>query len=220
MKRLRLFSVLLVLLCFGAAPAMANHFGFSYSNLYTTFDGVDSFTTTHTASTLGSVYRNLTPAGTAYFLPGMWSGFEGLSIAMTISDITATTATGAGSFTVTDDEGDQITGNLSGTWAKAALSGGGMFTGSLTNVAYNGGNDTFDGHLGTSMSMVFSEPAPWSGAIVQVTWPGGWFADAAGNPQDFEVTGGSIDAVLPVPGAILLGVLGMGVAGLKLRKFA
>lgn len=222
-----------------ATSAMAEHFGFSYSNLHTVFDGVDSFSTTDQASTTGSLYRNQPPAGTAEFFTDTtvnalsvfgvsldkWAvGPQSFLISMTISDITATSAVGSGSFSLTDIDGDAIGGVLNGTWVKAPLLNSAVFTGSMTNVNYTpavAGNDAFDGHVG-SVSMAFSDTnfGPWGGVLVQLTAPSGWFTDQFGDAQAFDVTGGSIDAVLPVPGAVLLGMLGLSAAAIRLRKRA
>jgi hypothetical protein len=224
MKRIRFHIVFLAVLCMAATPALAEHFGFSYSNLRTTFDGVDSFVTTPAAFpllTVGSVYRNQPPAGTAITMLNSLIGPDAFLISMTISDITATTAVGSGSFAIKDIHGDTIGGDLSGTWVKAPQVGAGVFTGSMTNVTFTSVVDTnFDGNLFGSVSMLFSDPGPWSGVLVQLTAPSGWFTDQFGAVKAFDVTGGSIDAVLPVPGALLLGMLGLGAAGVKLRKFA
>ena len=207
---------------------MADHMGFSYTYVHTTFDGTDTFTTTNSANTSGKVYRIEPPPGQAKFYAAQdvadllaafgiavdtWgSGSEALLISMTITDITATTAKGSGSFTVTDVDGDTLSGIVSGTWVRENSRA--AFTGGLGNVTFTSNvNGTFDGHIG-GMSMVFSEPAPWSGTVVQLNAGNGWFT------QSFSADGGSIDAMLPVPGAVLLGMLGLSVAGMKLRKFA
>ena len=54
----------------------------------------------------------------------------------------------------------------------------------------------------------------WGNTIGDIRVMNLWkYADYTGNAQDQLVR-------VPLPGAILLGVLGLGVAGLKLRKFA
>jgi hypothetical protein len=127
-------------------------------------------------------------------------------------------ADGAGEFTLTDVDGDTITGDVAGTWIMAGVP---VFVGNLSNVNWSQdieSDDLFNGDGGASVSMSFGG-GPWSGILTQLTASGAaWF-----EPGDWggTVTGGSIDAlVVPVPAAVLLGILGLGVAGTKLRKFA
>ena len=212
-----------VVLCMTATSAWAGPdlFGFSYSDLAFSFDGVSSVQTTARDVSLGTVYRNTTPAGTAVLLPGLWSGAEDFLISMTISDLTTTTANGSGSFVARDTQGDTIAGSLSGTWSKTQI-GGAAFIGTMTDVAYTSAVDhNFDGHLGSSVSMAFPPTGPWNGTLVQLTAPGGWFTDPAGLPRGFSVNGGSIDAtvqspIIPVPGTLSLALFGLiGTAGAK-----
>ena len=205
-----LLAITVIVLCFCATSAKADLFGFTYSNLQTTFDGVDTFTTTAWMNTVGNVYRNSPPISTAIVMPAFISP-DAFLISMDISNITATTADALGTFSAMDIGGDTISGNLVGTWEKQGDSG--IFSGSMTNIVFNSADNVFNGHLG-DVSMIFDIDQPWDGTIVQLTAGGGWFSD------EFSVTGGSIDAVVPVPGAILLGILGLCAAGIKLRKFA
>jgi hypothetical protein len=209
-----LVAVGMMVLCVGLAPAKADLFGFTISNPETTFDGASSFETKVSSGTTADLYRNLAPAGTAEFGAGAW-GTGDFLMAMTISGITAATADGDGTFSFTDADGDIIAGVVNGTWIKAGQ--GGIFNGSLADVTYTPVvNNTFDGQTG-SVSMVFNSDQPWNGTFIQVTFSGAWFTPKTA----FDVTGGSIDAtVTPVPAALLIGLLGLGTAGLKLRKFA
>jgi len=142
------------------------------------------------------------------------------SLTMQVTNIVSTagseSADGLGSFVFTDVDGDTITADLIGTWS--TLGSSNNFAGVLGNVSYNPstiGETTFDGGTG-SVPMNFAAPLPWNGSIVHLTATAPWF-----SPNGFDVTGGSIDiTVVPVPGAILLGILGLSVAGIKLRKFA
>jgi len=216
MKKRTLLVICLAALCLGAAPAMADLFGFSYSNPRTTFDGASLFTAQDAATTTGDVYRNIAPAGTASFDSGSWgTGSEDFLIQMTLSSITGSTADGSGTFTLTDVEGDTISGNLAGQWV--LFVGSPIFSGSLSNVTYTSVVDnTFDGHSGSGASMIFSAPQPWNGTLVEITTRGTWFQSGS-----YDAQGGSIDAtVVPVPGAVLLGMLGLSVAGIRLRKSA
>ncbi len=69
----------------------------------------------------------------------------------------------------------------------------------------------------TTLTMNFAEinfftTLKWIGFEVQGTFDGA--NESPSNPDFFHVS------ITPVPGSILLGMLGLGVAGLKLRKFA
>jgi hypothetical protein len=229
--------VRLLVLCLAlgmlTVPARADLFGFSFSNVRSTFNSTtmvfeakDWANPAQNKGTAGDVYRNITPPGTASFSLYSWNvggTLEDILFHMQISNVTATTAEGSGWFTIKDIEGDMIGGNISGDWVKAGTSA--AFVGTLSNVTYTAVvNDTFDGHSG-SVSMVFPEnqPAPWNGTLVELSAGSGWFRSGVTNPtlRSFDVTGGSLDAtVVPIPAAVLLGLLGMGAAGLKLRQFA
>jgi len=211
-----LLIICFALLCLGAAPAMADLFGFSFSNIRSTFDGGNAFQSMDWANTTGDLYRNVATTGTASFDSGSWGmGLEDLLVQMTISNITASTADGIGTITLKDIQGDTLTANVGGVWQN--LAGFPVFAGTLGTVTYAPATNTFDGHSGDSVSLVFAQPQPWNGAIVELNMRGSWFT--AGAPTN--VTGGSIDAsVVPVPAALLLGMLGLSVAGIKLRRFA
>jgi len=218
-----------------AAPARADLFGFSASNLRVTFDGT-TLKATDFAGTMVQVYRNTDPIGSALFatvpypsptVPPLCTWNQGGTVedflfSMTIAPLTATTARGFGSFAIKDTEGDTIAGTVSGVWTKDG--DGGKFAGGLSEVTYvRAKDDVFDGHLGTNMSMIFDSPEPWGGYVAQITMSGAWLLTPSGapNPLSSPILGGSIDArVVPVPAALLLGLLGMGVAGTGLRRLA
>lgn len=207
----------------GPTWASPDLFGFSFSNVRTTFDGVGSFDTVDWTQTTGHVYRNWAPTDSASFESGLWGmGAEDFLLSMTISNITPTTADGAGSFLLKDIQGDTISGDLSGNWLKGSW-GGGMFSGTLTNVTYTPAVDvTFDGHTG-NVSMIFPEPQPWTGALVELTTGGSWFVGATGTLRSFDMNGGSLDATvsappIPAPGAFFLALLGVSAIGLKRHR--
>ena len=217
MKSIKLLlGICFTVLCLGAAPAMADLFGFSFSNLNSTFDGGSAFQSMDHSATTGDLYRNIATTGTASFDDGSWgTGSEDLLVQMTISNLTAISADGIGTITLKDVQGDTLSATLSGVWDKVGTSP--VFSGVLSVVTYVPVNNTFDGHSGDSVSLVFAEPQPWSGAIVQLSTSGSWFTTGTST----DVKGGSLDAsVVPVPAAVLLGMLGLSVAGLKLRKYA
>lgn len=219
-----LLAMVLVVLGVGLSPARADLGGFTVTNPNTTWDGVDTFTVgtwswtdgENVAGTDSSLYRSIAPLGTASFPIANWDGGD-FYAEMTISDIHTSTATGNGTFWFYDVDGDLLTGNISGQWIKAGT--GGIFNGSLSGVTFDA--DTFDGHTG-SVSMDFAAGQPWGGTFIQVV-PGSPTGQKSWFKPDvsFDVDGGSIDATItPVPAALLIGLLGLGTAGLKLRKFA
>jgi hypothetical protein len=217
----KLLILSIAVLCLNAAPAKADLFGFHLGNLENDYDGT-TFTATDWQQTTGNLYRNLAPAGTAEFDNNSWNlgtpaTQEDFLISLTISSITETGAVGVGTFTLKDIDGDVLTGTVSGTWTPTGTSFA-NFTGTLGTVTYTPANNTFDGHSGDAVSLVFSSPQPWNGAIVQLAVTGNWFSQGAYSEPEL---GGSIDVgIVPVPAAVLLGILGLGAAGLKLRKYA
>jgi hypothetical protein len=207
-----------------ARAAMSEQlFGFSFNNIESTFDGVSSFKTMDWTNMSGDVYRNMGPAGVANFTAGSWNvggTLEDFQIAMTITGATTTSATGSGTFTLKDIQGDTISGSLSGTWMK--LGGNGFFSGALSNVTYTPVvDDTFNGHSG-AVSMSFPALQPWDGTLIELTASGAWFTESTGALRSFDVKGGSLDStingMLPAPGALVLALCGMmSAAGLKRR---
>jgi len=213
----KLIILCIAVLCMTVTPARADLFGFHLGNLSVSYNGAASLTTTGAAGlTTGAVYRNIAPAGTAQFAAAQWgTQSESLLIAMTLSNLTASTADAIGTITFVDVDGTTLAANLAGTWSSGADLP--ILTGKLTTVTSTPITDTFDGHAGSGVNMQFATPQPWRGAIVQLVATTNWFT--AGIP--LTSNGGSLDvSVVPVPGAILLGILGLSVAGIKLRKFA
>jgi hypothetical protein len=215
-KKLVLVACLSLFLA--AAPAKASMFDFHFGSLDSAFDGGSGFsTTTNPLLTSGSVTRQLAPQAVANFIAGQWALGGNFGLGMTITNITATSADGSGSFAITDINGDVLSGNVSGTWARSSNNVSNVFSGVLTNVSWadNSGDGTLDGHLG-SASMIFPQPIPWHGSLIQLSTTGTWFSQGA-----YSTTSGSVDAsVVPVPGAVLLGIIGLGAVGVKLRKAA
>lgn len=208
--------------CMIATPAMASMFDFTFSALDSTFDGAFAFSasvdTSATSLSTGNVTRFEAPSGVASFVNTSWSGSGGdFTLSMTLSNILAGSADGSGSFTITDTDtiADTITGDLVGTWSP--VGGDNHFSGLLSNVKFNdfGVADDFDAHTG-SVSMAFAAPSPWNGTIIELSSGGNWFTGAA-----YSTSTGSVDAsVVPIPAAVVLGILGLGVTGWKLRKYA
>jgi hypothetical protein len=204
----------LTVLGLGLSPAKADLCGFTISNPRTTFDGTSLFQVSVFGGTTGDLYRNTPTFTEATFAAGAW-GSANFTLSMTISGVGTSNPTGAGIFTFTDEDSDVLSGNVNGSWG--AFGSSGVFNGLLSNVTFVSNDGTFDGNGASSVSMDFDVPQPWFGTFIQVTSSGAWFK----RDVSFDKVGGSIDAtVTPVPAALLIGLLGLGTAGLKLRKFA
>jgi hypothetical protein len=208
-----------------ASPAWGDLFGITTSNSLTSFDG-GTFTSRSVSATLVHVFRNEAPSGAAILLPGQWGfGTESFELSMAISNITASEATGSGVFQLKDIHGDSISGSIDGLWLRDG--GHGKFSGTLSDVSFTSVMDTdFTGHVGSAAAMTFAPAASWSGFTTAITGEGTWFQTDSGVPNIYadtdSIQGGSIDmrvVPVPVPAAFFLGLLGLGGAGLKLKKY-
>ncbi len=164
------------------------------------------------SDTDGDVTRPLPVSDTAYFEQDFTGGMADFVLSMAITGIGAGTANGSGSFTITDVDGDTITGNISGTWNQLA----GIFAsfeGALSNVTVTSNDGMIHGTTG-SFAADLSDvggPAPYPGAIVLLMLPGNWFTANFSNANTL-VQG----AVVPEPATIALVVLG-GLAAIRRR---
>ena len=218
MKRTKLKLIICItIICLSGAPAFADMFDFDAS-LRGTFDLVTATTGTLDMSLYDLGYVTLNrleaPLETVVVGPG-WSTLGDFTLTMAIDNISNSTetATGDGSFILTDIDGDTITGNMSGNWAKIA--GYTTFTGDLTNVQWTTDDNLFNGDSGAAALDLFTSP-PWAGQVVELTIDKeGWVLWADWSGKD-----GSIEAVVPTPAAVILGILGLGAVGIKLRKYA
>ena len=226
-RRIFLLVICFAALCLSTAPASANLFDFSFSGIRSVFDGVDTFSVSVNKSpgttTSGNVTRQELPTSDmAYFFNfGWFSPSPGdFSLSMELTNISASYADGIGSFVITDIDGDTIIGDIMGTWIPTGTDN--TFAGTMSNVRFidTGTPDgSFDGHLG-SVQMDFIS-SPWCGTLIELSSGGTWFYNG-----DYDSAAGGVTASVvgpqsvPVPVAVLLGIIGLGVAGLKLRKYA
>lgn len=225
MKRLLLA---LIMGAFVATPAMADFFTFSYNPLETWYNTATNIFTADEidavfGGTIGDVTRGDIPQQAQFQSPWVTEDFA-LQMAISNINATGTTADGAGSVTLLDVDGDTIQGNFAGSWTTVnrAL----IFSGSMSEVVYlptGAGGNIFTGDIGF-MSTVFPVPAPWTGVLIELNQTGLSFLNSWGDGTPADEIGGARGAgveaaVVPVPAALLLGALGLGAAGVKLRRF-
>lgn len=186
---------------------------FGFINLDGEFDaGTSRFTATATDGafrTSGEVNKLIGSMGTARFAPGFASGGTqaDVEIEMDISNITGSSADGSGSFTITDADGDTLTGRISGQWLPG-VGGFTFFNGELSNIMFNdiSGNNEFAGPTGGSFSFN-GLGGTYEGAMVNV------FVDAASGFFSNSFSGVAVQSdgvIIPAPaGAALLGLGGL-----------
>jgi len=210
---------------------------FQYQNLASSYTASSPTTGVFSAlavSTLdlqseGRVSRNVATEGTASFEPGFVGAnpTAGFGVTISVNKTSGTTGTGAGSFTVTDADGDTMTGNiLNGAWN---INNTGFpfvaFTGDLANVIFtdNGASDgIFNGTDIPAFSDNFnftSFPAtsPFAGAVVVLSFDISTFFTADFGFADGIASQISGD-IVPAPSALALLGLGSLVATRRRRN--
>lgn len=224
-------SVAAVLALAGSAVAGGpTVFSFNFQNLsgsYSTgtnaFNAV-AFSGPTAINSVGSVSRTATPTSTANYDAGFVAGANpaDFQLSMTVSNILGNVASGSGSFTVVDADGDLLTGTVTGDRLAGlgfAQSGPLVFySGELSNVVFTpfpaSGNTTWDGPNGGSFDFTTLPGGPvFTGAIVQLfmqTSGGSFTANDWGYiPGQRDPVPVGINAeLIPAPGAA--GLLGLG----------
>ena len=195
---------------------------FTFSDLdseYFTQDGQSGFFSARAAAdTSGDVTRVQDPAAaTAEYAPD-FANDDGSSadvlFEMSISNITAVSAEGSGSFLITDIDGDTVGGILEGTWLRASAGAPILFfNGTLSEVTFSAtGDGLFEGTDGVGFDLTpFLVGNIFSGGIVQVSFGLDSFFDQsfAGFNSQFSGT------IVPTPGAAALLV---GAGGVFIRR--
>jgi len=143
------------------------------------------------------------------------AGFAGLisdadvQIAMSLLNITSSSADASGFFVVTDDDGDTLEGSFSGTWFRSG--GFGFFNGLVSDAQYDDSEgDAFFEAPGANedpTNRFSTPPTQLSGAFSILMEVPAWFDETEGF--DDAVT--HADATLvPAPGSwMIAGLLGM-----------
>jgi MYXO-CTERM domain-containing protein len=161
-------------------------------------------------STAGDVSRLAAPGSTANFNAGFVSrsSFADVVLNLDVTNVSGGSADGAGSITLTDDDGDTFTADVTGTFTDGG-SGFYFFTGLLANASFSG--SSFDGTDGGSFSTDLPGDPPYDGALVQV------YLDGAGGFFTHDFSGVSVQAdgeIVPTPGSLAL----IGLAGLTTAR--
>lgn len=164
--------------------------------------------------TSGDASRLIPSEGNAVFEAGFVSGANPADFQITISVniVGLNQATGTGSFTLTDADGDSMTGDISGDWV---LVGSFLaFSGNLSNIFLNdngAADNTFNGTDGssTNWSTAFPGAQPFEGALVNLVFGATNFFSSNFSDRSTGVTA----QIVPAPGALaLLGLGGMAAA--------
>jgi hypothetical protein len=160
--------------------------------------------------------RLIAAAGDASFEAGFVSNpFNAADFTMSIAvtRVSGSLATGVGSFTATDRDGDTITGTITGNWVPV----GSLFiafNGNLSGVSFNdngAADGTFDGSEGGDFALAFNAAQPFVGSMTQlITSQGSGFFTRSFSDK---ATGGAMQ-IIPSPGSMaLIGLGGLMVAG-------
>ena len=221
MKRNLILIICFMTICMSGAPAFADMFDFDIDRLNTTFDGSTLNASLNDFAIVTLNHLDL-PLETVEMGPFVSTGTGAFSLTMAIDNIdnTAQTATGTGSFTLTDIDGDTITGDMSGNWA--LIGSYTTFIGDLSNVQWTTDDNFFNGDDGSDDAAVPLDLVtlpPWGngeGIELTITTNAAWVLYDSWSSTKFS----SVEAVVPTPTAVLLGILGLSAVGIKLRKYA
>lgn len=191
---------------------------FTFSELNASYDAANNaFSAVSSDSgvlqTAGDVTRLAPAGGTANYGPGVAPGM--IDINISVENLTATSATGAGSFTILDADGDALIGTIDGQWSTQGF-GSVFFTGMLSGVEFidNGALDgLFNGPSGGAFDMDLPGSGPYTGAFVEIQIvAGGFFTSSYQNVSSL-----ASGTIVPAPGAMAL-LLGAGVLAAGRRR--
>ncbi len=187
---------------------------FTYDDLVGGFTssgpGAGNFSAVAGTDSAGEVSRIDGNPGSASFGVGFVNGADQSDFAINLSVnvvIPNLLASGAGTFTSTDINGDTISGNIAGDFIFDTINGFIFFNGALSNVFItdNGAqDDSFDGSQIGSFQISGIGAQPFEGALTQIT-----FGASSFFTQNFsDAATGLTGQIIPAPGALAL--VGMG----------
>ncbi len=140
------------------------------------------------------------------------SGFADAVFDISVTGNNGLTALGSGTFTITDDDGDTLSGSISGMWINGG-SGFVYFNGTMSGVGFsdNGAADgTFDGPDGGGFGIPVTQTNSNDGAIVGLFIRNGGFFGSSFRDRPTQIDG----QILPTPGSLAL----VGISGLALAR--
>lgn len=184
----------------------------SYDSATGTFRALATETATYASS--GDVTRIGAPTLTAEYAFGFTSrsAFAGAVFEISVTMNNGLTAVGAGSFTITDDDGDTLTGSISGMWINGG-SGFVYFNGSMSGVSFNdngAADGMFNGPDGGGFGIPVTTANDDDGAIVGLFIKSGSFFGSSFRDRPTQIDG----QILPTPGSLAL----VGLGGLALSR--
>lgn len=201
----------------GAASASTTFLTFHYDNLAGAYNSTTgSFTANAVAAgpfqSVGTVTELVPASNIASFQPGtLASATANFALSMSITG-TGSTRSGIGSFTITDADGDRITGDLNGSWFN--LGGSALFNGLLTNVVLHSDTDgLFEGTSGGAINFAsLPGQSPYEGAMVQLAAISSNFFATSFSDVNTN-TDGQLIVTVPIPTSALAGLSGLALAG-------
>jgi len=208
-----------------ASVSNADIASFGFTDLNGSFDATSMvFTavafTGGEGSTAGDVTRFAEGGGsTANFDSGFFGGgsLANVEIFIEVSNVLGGMADGAGSFVITDADGDTISGDISGTWFAGSM-GFVFMNGDTTNVLFSRnsiGNGNFDGPSGGSFDIDSLVDTYFGALSLLLRTPSGvgFF-----NADFTEVSTQADGLIVPGPASLALAGLGGVLVGVRRRR--